>query len=217
MPARPTQISATVDWRNQSSGTFTLPAFTLSPGEVRTLSLADYQQAGQIPPDAAWGTVKLAYMGRSADLVAVCRQLRQGQPLRAADAVLGGSQPAVGRWHVARRCHAQHVHHHRKRRLGSHHARGHSLLQWWKEQVQDGKDAIAWPAIVARCRAGHSRSSPGLRCHTLPPATMTGSYELRDLDHATVGQLYEASWSSIRRMAMQPTGADRAADTMLLY
>jgi len=27
--------------------------------------------------------------------------------------------------------------------------------------------------------------------HTLPPATMTGSYELRDLDHATVGQLYE--------------------------
>lgn len=26
---------------------------------------------------------------------------------------------------------------------------------------------------------------------TLPPDTMTGSYELRDLDHATVGQLYE--------------------------
>jgi hypothetical protein len=26
---------------------------------------------------------------------------------------------------------------------------------------------------------------------TLPPETMTGSYELRDLDHATVGQLYE--------------------------
>ena len=27
--------------------------------------------------------------------------------------------------------------------------------------------------------------------HTLPADTMTGSYELRDLDHATVGQLYE--------------------------
>jgi hypothetical protein len=27
--------------------------------------------------------------------------------------------------------------------------------------------------------------------HTLPPDTMTGSYELRDLDHATVGLLYE--------------------------
>ena len=27
--------------------------------------------------------------------------------------------------------------------------------------------------------------------HTLPPDTMTGSYELRDLDHAYVGQLYE--------------------------
>jgi len=27
--------------------------------------------------------------------------------------------------------------------------------------------------------------------HTLPPDTMAGSYELRDLDHATVGQLYE--------------------------
>ena len=26
---------------------------------------------------------------------------------------------------------------------------------------------------------------------TLPPDTMMGSYELRDLDHATVGQLYE--------------------------
>ena len=27
--------------------------------------------------------------------------------------------------------------------------------------------------------------------HTLPPDTMTGSYELRDLDHALVGSLYE--------------------------
>ena len=27
--------------------------------------------------------------------------------------------------------------------------------------------------------------------HTMPPDTMTGSYELRDLDHANVGQLYE--------------------------
>jgi len=27
--------------------------------------------------------------------------------------------------------------------------------------------------------------------HVLPPDTMTGSYELRDLDHAAVGRLYE--------------------------
>ncbi|MGB2602152.1 MAG: hypothetical protein WBC78_01065, partial [Candidatus Sulfotelmatobacter sp.] len=66
-----TQVSATVDWRSQSSGTFPFPGLTLSPGEIRIISLADYQQAGQIPPEATWGTLKLAYTGRRADLVAV--------------------------------------------------------------------------------------------------------------------------------------------------
>lgn len=36
-----------------------------------TISLAEYQRGGQIPPDANWGTLELAYTGRRADLVAV--------------------------------------------------------------------------------------------------------------------------------------------------
>jgi hypothetical protein len=35
------------------------------------------------------------------------------------------------------------------------------------------------------------RTNPDSDGNTLPPDTMTGSYELRDLDHAYVGHLYE--------------------------
>ena len=66
------KVSLTVDWRSESkSGKFTFPQLALSSGEVRVINLMDQQKSGQVPVDATWGTVKLSYTGRRADLVAV--------------------------------------------------------------------------------------------------------------------------------------------------
>jgi len=70
--SRSTQVSLSVDWRTGGkSGNFPFPRLTLSPGQVRVVSLAEYQKAGQIPSDASWGVVNLGYVGRSADLVPI--------------------------------------------------------------------------------------------------------------------------------------------------
>jgi hypothetical protein len=68
----PAQVSATVDWRSPTaSGSFVLPQLILARGEVKVIKLADYQKGGGISPDATWGTVKVAYSGKRADLIAV--------------------------------------------------------------------------------------------------------------------------------------------------
>lgn len=58
------QLSATINWRSESdSGNLALPGLILKSGDIKVLNLADYQSAGQIPPDATWATVSLAYQG----------------------------------------------------------------------------------------------------------------------------------------------------------
>jgi hypothetical protein len=66
------QVSLAVDWRSAGkSGESAFPLLALQPSEVRAINLADPQGPGQVPADATWGTVKLRYTGRRADLVAV--------------------------------------------------------------------------------------------------------------------------------------------------
>jgi len=66
------QVSLSVDWRAENkTGSVAPPPVVLSPGEVTVINLADQQKSLQIPPDATWGTVKLTYSGKRAELVAV--------------------------------------------------------------------------------------------------------------------------------------------------
>jgi hypothetical protein len=67
-----TQVSIEVNWRRKGeAGDFAIPKFGLAAGAVRVLALADYEKTGQIPADANWGIVKVAYPGRRADVIAV--------------------------------------------------------------------------------------------------------------------------------------------------
>jgi len=68
----PARVSVAFDWRTDNrSGNFVIPSFSLLPNDVRVVTLSDYQGAGQVPPDANWGTLKINYTGRRSDLVAV--------------------------------------------------------------------------------------------------------------------------------------------------
>ncbi len=187
----PTQVSATIDWRNQSSGTFALPALTLSPGEVRTVSLADYQQAAQIPPDANWGTMKLSYTGRAADLVAVAvsydKANRYGLQTPFSENL---SRLWVrGMWHVD----ATHNTFITTGNAGSESTTAEVTLFYNGGKSRYRMEKMLSPGQQLWLDVGEvvHDQVPDSDGHTLPPSTMTGSYELRDLDHATVGQLFE--------------------------
>ncbi len=187
----PTQVSATIDWRNQTSGTFALPALTLSPGEVRTVSLADYQQAAQIPPDANWGTMKLSYTGRAADLVAVAvsydKANRYGLQTPFSENL---SRLWVGgMWHVD----ATHNTFITTGNAGSESTTAEVTLFYNGGKSRYRMEKMLSPGQQLWLDVGEvvHDQVPDSDGHTLPPSTMTGSYELRDLDHATVGQLYE--------------------------
>jgi hypothetical protein len=187
----PTQISAMVDWRNQSAGTFVLPVLTLSPGEVRTISLADYQQSGQIPPDAAWGTLKLAYTGRRADLVAVAvsydKTNRYGLQTPFSEAL--SRLWAGGMWHVD----ATHNTLITTGNGGSESTTAEVTLFYNGGKSRYRMEKMLSPGQQLWLDVGHlvHDQVPDSDGHALPPDTMTGSYELRDLDHALAGSLYE--------------------------
>jgi hypothetical protein len=186
-----TQISATVDWRNQSSGTFAFPGLTLSPGEVRIISLADYQQAGQIPPDATWGTLKLSYTGRRADLVAVAVSYdttnRYGLQTPFSEDL--SRMWAGGMWHVD----PTHNTFITTGNAGAEATAAEATLFYNGGKSKYRIEKVLSPGQQLWLDVGHlvHDQIPDSDGHTLPPDTMTGSYELRDLDHAYVGQLYE--------------------------
>jgi hypothetical protein len=186
-----TQILATVDWRNQSSGTFALPALTLSPGEIKTISLADYQQAGQIPPDASWGTLKLAYTGRRADLVAVAvsydKSNRYGLQTPFSEDL--SRMWAGGMWHVD----PTHNTFITTGNGGTEATAAEVTLFYNGGRSKYRMEKLLAPGQQLWLDVGHlvHDQVPDSDGHTMPPGTMTGSYELHDLDHDYVGQLYE--------------------------
>lgn len=187
----PTLVSATVEWRNQSSGTFALPDLTLSPGEIRTVNLANYQQAGQIPQDANWATLRLAYTGRAADLVAVAvsydKDHRYGLQTPFSENL--SRLWAGGMWHVD----PTHNTFITSGNGGAEATTAEVTLFYNGGASRYRMEKMLSPGQQLWLDVGHlvHDQVPDSDGHVLPPDTMTGSYELRDLDHATLGQLYE--------------------------
>jgi hypothetical protein len=187
----PTLVSATVDWRNQSSGTFALPDLTLSPGEIRTVNLANYQQAGQIPQDANWATLRLAYTARAADLVAVAisydKDHRYGLQTPFSENL--SRLWAGGMWHVD----PTHNTFITTGNGGSEATTAEVTLFYNGGTSRYRMEKMLSPGQQLWFDVGHlvHDQVPDSDGHVLPLDTMTGSYELRDLDHATLGQLYE--------------------------
>jgi len=186
------KVSLTVDWRSESkSGKFTFPQSALSSGEVRVIKLMDQQKSGQVPVDAMWGTVKLSYTGRRADLVAVAlsydKDNRYGLQTPFSEGV--SRMWAGGMWHVD----PTHNTFITTGNAGPESTAAEVTLFYnggkgkyrLKKMLSPGQQM--WLDIGQLIR-GQIPDSDG---HVLPPDAMNGSYELRDLDHATVGQLYE--------------------------
>ncbi len=186
------QISLTVDWRSESkSGEFVQPSLALLPGEMRVINLVDEQKFGQIPAESTWGTVKLSYTGRRADLVAVAlsydKENRYGLQTPFSESV--SRMWAGGMWHVDST-------HNTLITTGN--ASPESTAAEATLFYNDGKskyrlEKTLSPGQQLWLDVGHliRDQIPDSDGHTMPPDTMAGSYELRDLDHATVGFLYE--------------------------
>jgi hypothetical protein len=186
------QVSLTFDWRSESkSGEFAPPLLALAPGEIKILNLADFQQSGQIPADAAWGTVKLGYAGRRADLVAVTisydKTSRYGLQTPFSESV--SRMWAGGMWHVD----PTHNTFITTGNAGSEPTAAEVTLFYNGGKSKYRLEKMLSPSQQLWLDLGHliRDQVPDSDGHTLPPDTMAGSYELRDLDHAAVGLLYE--------------------------
>jgi hypothetical protein len=188
----PTQVAMSVDWRSETkSGELALSPLALSQGEVKVINLADDQKSGQIPPDASWGTLKLAYTGRRADLVAVAVSYdnanRYGLQTPFSEDL--SRMWAGGMWHVD----PTHNTFITTGNGGAEATTAEVTLFYNGGTSRYRIEEMLSPGQQLWLDVGHlvHDQIPDSDGRTLPPDTMTGSYELRDLDHAYVGQLYE--------------------------
>jgi hypothetical protein len=184
-------VSVSLDWSGGTdSGTYHLPV-NLAPGQVHTLDLGQFQRNGGIPQEASWSTVKIAYSGRSADLVAVAlsydetyRYGLQTPFSEGTNRVLKGSM-----WH------ADGIH---NTLITTGNGGTESTTAQLTLFYNEGKnkytiektlspDQRLWVDVGQLIR----NQNPDSNGHVIPPETTAGSYEIRDLDHATVGLLYE--------------------------
>jgi len=186
------QVALTVDWRSETqTGELAPPALTLSPGEVRVVSLMEPQKSGQIPANANWGVVNLSYAGRRADLVAVATSYDQNHRygLQTPFSENVSQKWAGGMWHVD----STHNTLITTGNAGTEPTTAEVTLFYnggkrrYRLQKMLPPGQQLW-LDVGRLIHDQLPDSDG---NTLAPDTMTGSYELRDLDHQTVGQLYE--------------------------
>ena len=188
----PAQVSATVEWRSPTaSGSFVLPQLILARGEVKVIKLADYQKGGGISPDATWGTVKVAYSGKRADLIAVAvsydKESRYGLQTPFSEAL--SRLWAGGMWHVD----GTHNTLIATGNGGSEATTVEATLFYNGGKSKYRMEKMLLPGQQLWLDVGHliRDQIPDSDGSTLPPDTMAGSYELRDLDHAAVGLLYE--------------------------
>jgi len=190
--AGPAEVSLSVDWRNASkSGQSVLPQLTLSPGEVRIVDLADQQSAAHTPADANWGTVKLSYVGRQADVVAVALSYdKTGRYGLQTPFSEGLSRLWVGTmWHVD----ATHNTLITTGNVGTESTTAEVTLFYNQGKGKYRIEKMLAPGKQMWLDVGEivRNQVPDSDGNVLPADTMNGSYELRDLDHGTIGQLYE--------------------------
>jgi hypothetical protein len=190
--ASPQQVSLSVNWRSQTkSGTITRAPIMLSPQEVTVLPLNDPKNFAQVPADANWGTVKLSYVGNDADLIPVAlsydKQYRYGLQTPFSDAL--SRLWAGGMWHVD----STHNTLITTGNGGSEPTAAEATLFYNGGVGKYRIEKMLAPGQQLWLDLGHlvHDQIPDSDGHTMPPDTMSGSYELRDLDHATIGELYE--------------------------
>ncbi|HKW17787.1 MAG TPA: hypothetical protein VJO35_09790 [Terriglobales bacterium] len=160
-------------------------------GEAKVLDLSTFQLAGDIPASAQWSTVRVGYKGRTADLVPVALSYDEGGRYGVQTPFGEGTSPLFkgSMWHVDTTYNTIIT----TGNGGSEPTAAEVTLFY-----NGGKDTYRVEKMLAPgqqlwLNVGEliRNQVPDSDGHTIPPGTMAGSYELRDLDHGLVGQLYE--------------------------
>ena len=144
-----------------------------------------------MPAAAHWSTVRVAYTGRTADLVPVALSYDETSRYGVQTPFTQGTSPLFkgSMWHVD----AIHNTLITTGNGGSEPTAAEVTLFY-----NDGKDKYRVEKMLAPGQQLWLNLGEAIRNQvadsdgrTIPPDIMSGSYELRDLDHALVGQLYE--------------------------
>ena len=190
--ASPLSLSAGINWKSSTNqGHFDLPAQVLPANSVQTVDLTQFLGPKAIPADANWGTVILSYKGQPADLVAFATSFDvSGQhgvqtPFTEGTAAVWKG----GMWHAD----ALHNTIIIVGNGGSKPVNAGLVLHYdggaksYQRQLQLAPGDQMWTNIGDLI----ATQVPDSSGRSLPPSVGSGSYEVIDLDHRALGQIYE--------------------------
>lgn len=187
-----THVSLNINWRSQTnSGDFATPTFALAPGDVQVVNISDYENANQIPVEANWATITIGFTGRRADLIPIALSYdktdRYGLQTPFSEAL--SRLWAGGMWHVD----ATHNTFITTGNAGTEPTTAEATLFYNGGRGKYVIRKLLQPGEPLWLDVGNliHNQIPDADGQTIPPDTMNGSYELRDVDHPLVGQLYE--------------------------
>lgn len=181
-----------LDWRSANqSGSLPLPEVTLAPGEIRVLDIAALTAHAQLPSDAYWGTVIVAYQGRPGDLVPIATTFdktgRFGLQTPFSEGISHLWKGSM--WHVDAKRNSLIT----AGNGGNVPTRAAVALFYNNGKESYKIEKLLQPGEQIWANVGEiiRNQIPDKDGKTIPPDVMMGSYELRDLDHRGVGYLYE--------------------------
>ena len=186
------QVAAAIHWRSQNGeGTYKYPALSISSTKVSVIDLGLLQDSGAIPANANWANVTLSYTGKSADLVPVAISYDSKQRYGLQSPFTEGTNRMFkgGMWHVDSTRNTLIT----TGNGGSEKTMAQVTLFYdgGKGRYRIEKSLVADQQILLDIGQLIRNQVPDSDGNTIPPETMTGSYELRDIDHPGVGLLYE--------------------------
>ena len=186
------QVSAAIHWRSQDAeGTYNYPALNLQSNEVSVLDLGLLQDSRAIPPNANWSNVTLSYSGKSADLVPVAVSYDSKTRYGLQSPFTEGTNRMFkgGMWHVDS-THGTLI---TTGNGGSEKTAAQVTLFYGGGKSRYRIEKLLAPGQQLLLDVGQliHNQIPDSDGNVIPPETMSGSYELRDLGHPAVGLLYE--------------------------
>jgi hypothetical protein len=186
------QVSTVIHWRSQNGeGTYNYPPLSLKSNEVSVIDLGLLQDRSAIPANANWSNVTLSYTGKSADLVPVAVSYDSNQRYGLQSPFTEGTNRMFkgGMWHVD----STHNTLITTGNGGSEQTAAQVTLFYNGGQGHYRIEKLLVPGEQLLLDVGQliRNQIPDSDRNVIPTETMTGSYELRDLDHPAVGLLYE--------------------------
>ena len=188
---RPIAAEIALDWKGQSSsGRIPIKLPALAPEETRVLDLSTLQKQG-LPPEANWASVAITYSGRPGDLVPLAASYddstRYGLQSPFSDSL--SFMWKGGMWHYD----VQHDSLITTGNAGTKDARVAVSFFFGENGTYEMPERILKPGQQIWLDVGEliRNQVPDKHGRAIPADTMSGSYEIKDLNDTNVGYLYE--------------------------